>query len=134
MKRALILLSLFIAASAGGGWPDQITALDDPVTGIDWSPNGEWIVLSSAPGGGLNEQVHIMRPDGSGLRRITEGGKTNNRLGWWMPDSKSLLIASSRRSAAAIDIWRVDLASGAMNMIAQSNGVAGVVDVSDDGR
>ena len=88
-----------------GGWPDQITALDDPVTAIDWSPNGEWIALQSAPGGGLNEQVYIMRPDGSGMRRITEGGKTNNRLGWWMPDSKSLLIGSSRRSAAAIDIW-----------------------------
>jgi len=117
-----------------GGWPDQITALDDPVTAIDWSPNGEWIALQSAPGGGLNEQVYIMRPDGSGMRRITEGGKTNNRLGWWMPDSKSLLIGSSRRSAAAIDIWRVDLASGAMNMIAQSNGVASVIDVSDDGR
>jgi dipeptidyl aminopeptidase/acylaminoacyl peptidase len=181
MKRALILLSLLIAAAARaddvettvttlakigsasqpvfspdgkrvafisnisgspqvwmvsniGGWPDQITALDDPVTGIDWSPNGEWIALSSAPGGGLNEQVYVMRPDGSGMRRITEGGKTNNRLGWWMPDSKSLLIGSSRRSAAAIDIWRADLTSGAMNMVAQSNGVAGVVDVSDDGK
>jgi dipeptidyl aminopeptidase/acylaminoacyl peptidase len=120
--------------ATAGGWPDQITALDDPVTAIDWSPNGEWIALQSAPGGGLNEQVYVMRPDGSGMRRITEGGKTNNRLGWWTPDSKALLIGSSRRSAAAIDIWRVDLTSGAMIMVAQSNGVAGVLDVSDDGR
>ena len=120
--------------SAGGGWPDQITALDDPVTAIDWSPNGEWIALQSAPGGGLNEQVYVIRPDGSGIRRITEGGKTNNRLGWWMPDSKALLIGSSRRTPAAIDIWRADVATGAMNMVAQSSGVANVIDVSDDGK
>src|SRR5213592_2381510 len=31
--------------SADGGYPDQVTALDDPVTAIEWSPNGEWIAM-----------------------------------------------------------------------------------------
>lgn len=117
-----------------GGWPDQITALDDPVTAIQWSPSGEWIAFQSAPGGGLNEQIYLMHPDGTAMRRLTEGGKINNRLGRWTPDSKSLLIGSSRRTPAAIDIWRIDVATGAMTMVAQSTGVAGIGEVSDDGR
>ncbi|HEX7418586.1 MAG TPA: S9 family peptidase [Thermoanaerobaculia bacterium] len=124
---------MWIVAS-NGGWPDQITTLDDPVTNIDWSPDGEWIALQSAPGGGLNEQVFVVRPDGTGLRRVTEGGKTNNRLFKWLPGSKSLLIGSSRRTPSAIDVLRADVATGAMTMVAQSNGVASVIDVSDDGR
>jgi len=27
--------------AARGGWPDQITALDDPVANIEWSPDGD---------------------------------------------------------------------------------------------
>ncbi len=121
--------------SRDGGWPDQITALDDPVTGsLEWSPNGEWIALQVAPGGGLNEQVYVMRPDGTGMRRVTEGGKTNNRVGKWLPDSKSMLIGSSRRTPAAIDLWRVDLASGAMTIVSKSEGLTSLIEVSDDGR
>lgn len=121
--------------SASGGWPDQVTALDDPVTsGVEWSPDGEWLAFASAPGGGLNEQIFVMRPDGTGIRRITEGGRTNNRLGRWSPDSKALFIGSSTRTPAAIDIWRVDVATGAKTMIAQSDGIASIYDVSDDGR
>jgi dipeptidyl aminopeptidase/acylaminoacyl peptidase len=119
---------------ATGGWPDQITAFDDPVSDFNWSPDGEWIALQTAPGGGLNEQIYVMRPDGSGMRRLTEGGKINNRLGEWTPDSKALLIGSSRRTPAAIDTWRVDLASGEMTKVAEANGISSVIDVSDDGR
>jgi dipeptidyl aminopeptidase/acylaminoacyl peptidase len=119
---------------ASGGWPDQITSLEDPVTGIEWSPDGKWIAFSSAPGGGLNEQVFVMRPDGTGIRRITEGGKTNNRLGKWTPDSKWLLIGSSRRTPAAIDIWRADVATGELKPVAESTGIASIIEVSKDGR
>ena len=104
--------------SRDGGWPDQITALDDPVGAILWSPNGDWIAVQVAPGGGLNEQVYVVHPDGTGLRRITEGGKTNNHIGDWMPDSKSLLIESSKRTPDAIDVWIADIASGAMRLVA----------------
>ena len=61
--------------SADGGYPEQVTAFDDPVTGVDWSPDGKWIAVQVAPGGGMNSQIYVMRPDGTGLRRLTEGGK-----------------------------------------------------------
>ncbi len=120
--------------STGGGWPDQVTAFDDPVSGVEWSPNGEWLALQVAPGGGLNEQIYLVRPDGTGLRLLTDGGTTNNRLGVWTPDSKSLLIGSNRRTPQAIDIWLVDVATGNKKMIAESKGIAFPIEVSGDGR
>src|SRR5688572_9863513 len=39
-----------------GGWPTQVTALEDPVGGVAWSPAGDWLALSVAPGGGMNSQ------------------------------------------------------------------------------
>ena len=120
--------------AAAGGWPDQITAFDDPVSGLDWSPDGEWLAVQVAPGGGLNEQVYVMRPDGSGMRIVTEGGSTNNSLGAWTPDSKSLLIGSNRRTREALDIWLFDLATGAKRLIAESKGLATLEDVSTDGK
>src|SRR2546430_457467 len=63
-----------------GGWPERVTALDDPVSKVRWSPDGAWLAFALAPGGGLNEQIYLIRPDGSGLRRLTDGGKENNSL------------------------------------------------------
>ncbi|MEA2462329.1 MAG: hypothetical protein QOJ98_76 [Acidobacteriota bacterium] len=120
--------------AAGGGWPDQVTAFDDPVTGVDWSPDGQWLAMQVAPGGGLNEQVYVMRPDGTGERMITDGGSSNNQLGAWTPDSKSVLIGSNRRTREALDLWIVDLATGAKRLIAESKGLASVEDVSTDGK
>ena len=98
--------------SADGGWPDQITALDDPVTSIDWSPDGQWIAFQFAPGGGLNSQISIVRPNGTGMRQLTEGGKVNNWLATWTPDGKSIAFSSNRRDGAAMDAYLIGAASG----------------------
>jgi len=120
--------------SATGGWPDQITAFDDPVANVKWSPDGEWLAVQIAPGGGLNEQIYVMRPDGSGSRRITEGGTSNNQIGLWMPDAKSLLIVSNRRTPNAKDIWIMDVGSGEMRLVAENTGIGSVEEVSSDGK
>ncbi|HEX8618375.1 MAG TPA: S9 family peptidase, partial [Thermoanaerobaculia bacterium] len=120
--------------AATGGWPDQITAFDDPVANVRWSPNGDWLAVQVAPGGGLNEQIYVMRPDGSDLRMLTEGGTTNNQLGVWTPDSKSLVIASNRRTPNAMDIWLLDAATTAKRLVAQNSGVGHVEKVSRDGK
>lgn len=117
-----------------GGYPRQVTALDDPVTGMTWSPDGRWIALQVAPGGGLNSQIHVVRPDGTALRRLTAGGKENNWLGRWTPDSKAILIGSNERSGGSVDIWRLDAATGQKRLLAESGGVSWVTDVSADGK
>ena len=74
---------VWIADADGTGVEKQAGSFQDPVTGLDWSPDGQWLALSVAPGGGLNEQIYLLHPDGSGLKRITAGGKENNRLAGW---------------------------------------------------
>lgn len=50
-----------------GGWPTLVTALDDQVRVVNWSPYGQWLAFGLTPGGGMNEQIYLVRPDGTGL-------------------------------------------------------------------
>jgi dipeptidyl aminopeptidase/acylaminoacyl peptidase len=116
-----------------GGFPELVTALEDPVGGVSWSPDGKWLAFNVAPGGGLNEQIYIARPDGSGLRRLTEGGKENNFLGDWTDDSRFLTFSSNRRDPASTDSYLLDVATGRMQKVADNRGTGGISDVSHDG-
>ena len=120
--------------SSEGGWPDQVTALDDPVNAVRWSPDGSQLALQVAPGGGLNEMIEMVRPDGTELRQLTPPGKATNWLGRWSRDGKFLTMASNRRSADAMDDYVIDAASGAMRLVTQNVGIGTYSDISRDGR
>ncbi len=115
-----------------GGWPDLVTALDDQVGGVSWSPDDSWLAFSLAPGGGMNQQVYLVRPDGTSLHRLTDGGKENNWLGDWTHDGRALTLASNRRSADAMDAYLVDPASGKLALISQNHGLGYFSDISRD--
>jgi dipeptidyl aminopeptidase/acylaminoacyl peptidase len=118
-----------------GGWPSQVTALDDLVSGVVWSPvDPEVLAFSMAPGGGLNEQVYVVRPSGLSLERITEEGKVNNLLYGWTPDGKYLLLGSNRANPASMDSYVFHVGLGRLRLAAVNDGMGGITDVSDDGR
>ena len=119
---------------AAGGYPQLVTAFDDAVSGVEWSPDGKWLAFSLAPGGGMNVQVYLVRPDGSGVKRLTDGGKETNGLGPWSYDGSLLVTTSNKRSGAAIDPYLYDLASGASRMVLANTGVGGLDDVTRDKR
>ncbi len=77
-----------------GGFPRLVTSLEDQVGGVLWSPAGDSLVFSLAPGGGMNGQIYRMRPDGSDLRRITDGGTDNNWLGDFSRSGEVLSLSS----------------------------------------
>ena len=117
-----------------GGWPDLVTALADPVGAVEWSPDGAWLAFTVAPGGGMNEQVYVVRPDGRDLRRLTRGGKETNRFGGWTRDGRELTLGSNERTGAAIDAFVRDVASGATRGATRAPGINAYSDVSPDGR
>ncbi|MBC8647364.1 MAG: S9 family peptidase, partial [Thermoanaerobaculia bacterium] len=68
------------------------------------------------------------------LRRLTPGGKDNNRLGVWSRDGKLLTIGSSRRTPAAIDAYVVDVATGDLRLVSENPGTGGFSDLTPDRR
>ena len=121
------------SVSVEGGWPEQITDLDDPVGRVDWSPAGNRIALIAAPGGGMNRQVYTVKPDGSDLSQLTPGGAENNRLGPWTRDGAKLFITSNRRDPASLDTFLVDVTTNEWREVARTRGMSWVMDVSRDG-
>ena len=124
---------IFIVPAAGG-WPDQVTAFEDPVGSVSWSPGGSWLAFSLAPGGGMNQQVYLVRPDGSGVKRLTDGGKETNQMGVWTKDGRVLALGSNRRDGAAIDAYLYDTQSGQMRLAVENRGIGGFSDLTRDGK
>ena len=124
---------LWIAPTAGG-WPTVVTTGADPVGGVEWSPAGDWLAFTLLPGGGLNSQIYVVRPDGTGLRRLTDGGKENNWLSRWTWDGRHIVFSSNRRDPAAMDSWMVDVSSGTLTEVGRNPGIGSVTSVSEDGR
>ena len=116
-----------------GGFPELITNLDDPVRGAIWSPDGQWIAFVVAPGGGMNTQIYIVRPDGTGLRRLTDGGKDNNFIGDWTHDGKFIHFASNRKNPESTDAFLVNVTTGEITLVAEGHGSGGLEDVKRDG-
>jgi Tol biopolymer transport system component len=59
-----------------------------------FSHDGKWLTLQSTRDGRTCDQQYIMRIDGSGIRRISDGrGKTT--CGWFFPGDNRLFFASS---------------------------------------
>ena len=114
-----------------GGWPTQVTALGDTVSFANWSPAGNWLAVSAAPGGGMNAQVYLVSPDGLRVERITRGGTETNRLGSWSDDGGLLALGSNTRQPAAMDAYLYDLSSGNTELAATNDGIGSIVDLDE---
>ncbi|HZI55592.1 MAG TPA: S9 family peptidase [Verrucomicrobiae bacterium] len=119
-------------APAEGGYPRMVTNGDDPVTQQEWSPASDWIAVTIAPGGGLNTQVYIVKPDGTGMKLLTQGGKDNNALNAWTDDGKQIAIDSSRNDPASRDSFMIDVATGETKLVAKNPGIGSIDGISRD--
>jgi dipeptidyl aminopeptidase/acylaminoacyl peptidase len=116
--------------AASGGWPTLVTALDDPISEVAWSPDGRWLAFVLAPGGGMNQQLYLVRPDGTNLKRLTAGGRDNNWLGPWSHDGKMLAVASNRDNATGMDVFLIDVDSDEWTLVAKQTGIGRITDIS----
>jgi dipeptidyl aminopeptidase/acylaminoacyl peptidase len=118
---------------AAGGQPTMLGGGDDPVGRVVWSPTSDWLAFSLAPGGGMNTQIYVVRPDGTGLRRLSDGGKETNNLGAWTHDGRRLMAGSNRANPSAIDAYLLDPATGERALVSDNKGLQTLEDVSHDG-
>ncbi|SMB80820.1 peptidase S9 prolyl oligopeptidase active site domain protein [Hymenobacter roseosalivarius DSM 11622] len=119
---------------AAGGKPVQLTALPDPVTALVPSPKRDQIAFQVAPGGGLNAQLYVMKGDGSGVKQITKGGKTNNFLGTWSKDGTLLSFGSNDQNPTGVDFFLYDVRKGTAALAIQNKGTGGIADFSRDNK
>lgn len=106
--------SAIFTMNVSGGGLKQVTPWQNTVADkIDWSPDGSRIAFSSPEFGvrrGVSSNVFTVRPDGSGLVKLTNsrGGKINNGLDSWSPDGKKIAFASNRTGEYEIYVMNAD--------------------------
>ena len=81
----------------------------DPV----WSPNNFWIAFVATHTG--NDEIWIMRSDGSDKRQLTRNDWEWDKHPTWSPDSQQIAFFSNRTGANQIWIMNAD-GSGQRNL------------------
>jgi dipeptidyl aminopeptidase/acylaminoacyl peptidase len=77
---------LWVQDVAVDGPPPRATPIhlsDDPVVSVRWSADGKWLACAVATDGGVRTQVWVVRPDGTGARRIAGSWEIHAELGPW---------------------------------------------------
>jgi Tol biopolymer transport system component len=93
----------------GGGSATQLTdPLLEPAR-PDWSPRGDLVAFESYEGGTFH--IWVMKPDGTGLRQLTNG-HGDDRDPQFSPDGRKIAFSSDRAFAGSYDIWVVDVDGG----------------------
>ncbi|HSG86455.1 MAG TPA: hypothetical protein VLA23_08960 [Candidatus Limnocylindrales bacterium] len=115
---------VFVVEVDGSG-PVRLVDGQDPA----WSPTGEWIAFVRL----VDEarDLFLVRPDGSGLRRLTVGPADETDPAW-TPDGRSLVFASDR--SGDHDLYRLDLDDLQRTRLTSGPGNDRSPAVSPDGR
>ncbi len=118
---------------AAGGYPEQITAYQDNVGFIEWSPSGGGLVFGKARGGDENTQFFWMSNDGSEIRQLTNDPKTRYNFGDFSDDGTRMYYTSNKRDKNFFDVYAMDVASGRETLLYQQNGNNDFAAASRDG-
>lgn len=79
----------------------QLTAGERRVREPDMSPDGQWIVARIQD---PQEDLVLLRPDGSGLHRLTDDA-FSDRFPHWSPDRKQIVFISNR--SGRFELWSI---------------------------
>lgn len=82
---------LWVEPVDGVASPTVVPLSDDPVVTVRWSPDGQWLAASVATGGGVRSEVWVVRPDGSGRRRVA-GAPGHAVIGPWARKGHRLVV------------------------------------------
>jgi serine/threonine protein kinase len=82
------------------GAPVPVTSGSKPYVTPDISPDGDWVAFSSFP----QEDILVSRPDGTGLRQLTNDIAVD-RAPRWSPDGQRIAFHSNRNGR--FNIWSI---------------------------
>jgi dipeptidyl aminopeptidase/acylaminoacyl peptidase len=110
----------------------QIALTDDPVVGVSWSADGEWLACAVAAGGGVRTHVWLLRPDGTDAHQV--GDHEHATLGPWTRRGHRIVVAAPPHSGTGISRCDlVDPVTGELEPVARG-ALVNVVSLSADER
>jgi dipeptidyl aminopeptidase/acylaminoacyl peptidase len=118
---------------ATGGTPKQITNYDDNIGFVRWLGDGSGLIFGKARGGDENTQFFFMKPDGSGVRSLTDDPKVRHDFAEVSDDGKTIYYSSNKRNRTFFDVYSMDIASGKEELLYQYDGNISIAAVNDFG-
>jgi dipeptidyl aminopeptidase/acylaminoacyl peptidase len=124
---------LEVADLGGREVPAVLSAPDQEVVSVAWSPDGAALTYLVSPGGSICAELHVVRPDGSGRRLLAgEDPRATVFAGSWTgPGHYACSIA--RGDGPDADVVLVDVVTGEQRILA-AGGFLSVTAVSADLR
>ncbi len=122
---------LWVESVDGLDEPAVVHVSDDPVLSVHWSPDGEWLAISVAAGGGVRTDVWVARPDGSERRRLA-GQPSHAVIGPWARTGHRLVVTIRDPDPDRVNrCVLIDAVTGAEELIAEGE-LVDVLDLSAD--
>ena len=75
-----------------------------------WSPDGQWLTYAARQATGKDTNLWLIRPDGTGRQRLTEGGK--DRGAGWSPDGDQIAFVRQLDNGFALYFADISVVNG----------------------
>ena len=118
---------------ATGGYPEQITAYQDNVGFVEWSPNGSGLIFGKAVGGNENTQFFWLSNDGAEIKELTGNPSVRYNFAEFSRDGSKIYYSSNKRNRNFFDVYSMNLADGREELLYQQDGNNGFAAASKDG-
>jgi dipeptidyl aminopeptidase/acylaminoacyl peptidase len=100
-----------------------------------WSPDGKWIAYTGsrdASAGVSTTYLYLVPPDGGAPKEITPKSNLNIGTPVWSRDGRTIYFSTN--VLEAIEVYSVDVTSGAVKQISQRGGSTGITEITRDGK
>jgi TolB protein len=113
--------SIAFADEASGLWIVSLRGserlLDGDGEEPSWSPDGQWIVFTRFGNAGTTRSLYVIRPDGTGLRRLTAGPSDHEPA--WSPDGTKIVFTRLGEPGDS-DLFVLDLVNRTIDNLTNS--------------
>jgi len=100
-----------------------------------WSPDGKWIAYTGSPdnGGGVSTTyLYLVPSTGGAPKQLTAKFDLSVGTPVWTPDGRAIYFSTN--VLEAIEVYRCDVATGAIGQVTHHGGSTGISEISRDGK
>jgi dipeptidyl aminopeptidase/acylaminoacyl peptidase len=116
-----------------GGWPAQLTNLNERVADVRWSPDGAWLVFTSDYGGNERRDLYRVPAEGGAVEQLTDT-KLSESEPRVSPDGKRLAFTADPDADFDFQLHVMDLATKKVTRLTSEPVKVGSPLWSPDGR